>query len=547
MDSGHVFAPTHLAVLPTSERTLFQRWDFLLILLIGVLILPALLVNLGDHTVIDDEGIRALVAFEMMESGDYIHTTMNGEAYYKKPPLYNWFLVGSFMFTGQINEWSTRLPTILFLLSFLVLIFFAVRRATQNNTTAFLVAALTLTSGRILFWDSFLGLIDIAFSLSIYGLFIWLYTHYQSRRWFAYFIGAWLIAAIAFLLKGLPAVVFLGLSILAHAGAQKEWKKLFHPGQFIGALLFAFIIGGYYYLRLEGSDPSTVFGTLFSESAQRTPTHHGIGKVLLHILSFPFEMTFHFLPWSLLLVFIFPLRSLFNRLDHPFLRFNLLMIAANIPIYWISPDVFPRYLLMFIPLFSLIGYTLYIKATEEYRRIFQNIFLGIAILIALVSWIPLVLPQTKDMDQILLKTLVLVTLTCIAAMAIFRRRDLLFLGLVLQLLTLRLAFDWMVIPDRIANDFGTLVREDAKRIGQHYQDKPLVYLDGVSGSPTTWFYISSCRGAITPVAQAPLSPGMAFITSKSTVLPEGALIKDTLHIRHSDDKFVLVCEMPTAN
>ncbi len=531
----------------TIHQPVSRRWEFILLLLIGALALPALLINLGDHTFIDDEGIRSLVAFEMMESGDYVHTTMNGEAYFKKPPLYNWILVAAFTVTGTIDEWAARLPTVFFLLSFLALTFYAIRRATGDSTMAFLVAALTLTSGRILFWDSFLGLIDMAFSMTIYGLFIWLYFQYQTRRWFAYFVGAWLIAAIAFLLKGLPAVVFLGLSMTAHLLSLKQWKKLFHPGQFLGAVLFFLIIGGYYWLRLEGADPSTVFGTLFTESAQRTPTHHGIGSVFLHILTFPFEMTYHFLPWSLLLLFIFPLRSLYSRLDHPFIRFNLLMIAANIPIYWISPDVFPRYLLMFVPLFSLIGYRLYSTASSRPRKVFYTAMASVSVLIALASWAPLVLPQTRDMDNTMARTVLLVVLSVFAALAILRQRELLLLGLVLQLLTLRLAFDWFVIPDRIANDFGTEVREDAIRIGHQYKNKPLVYLDGISGSPTTWFYLSSVRGAITPLVQSPPTPGMAFIAPRYTILPPGVVIRDSMHIRHSDERFVIICEMPISN
>ncbi len=534
--------------MPTPDlHPVSRRWEFTLLFLIGALTLPALLINLGDHTFIDDEGIRSLVAFEMMESGDYIHTTMNDEAYYKKPPLYNWVLVAAFTITGSVNEWSARLPTVLFLLTFLVLIFFAIRRATGDTTMAFVVAALTLTSGRILFWDSFLGLIDMAFSMTIFGLFLWLYFRYRSRQWFAYFIGAWLIAAIAFLLKGLPAVVFLGLSITAHLLSEKQWKKLFHPGQFMGAVLFLLLVGGYYWLRLEGADPETVFGTLFTESAQRTPTHHGIGKVLLHILTFPFEMTYHFLPWSLLLLFLFPIRSLWTRLEHPFVRFNLLMIAANIPIYWISPDVFPRYLLMFVPMFSLIGYVLYTTASDRPRRLFYALLATVAVLISLASWTPLILEQTRDMAHVLPKTLLLMGLTIIPAVAVLRRRDLLLCGLVVQLLTLRLAFDWFVIPDRIANDFGTEVREDARRIGHRYKDRPLVYLDEALASPTTWFYLSTARGKITPVAPSPPAPGQAFIVPRYTNLPPGVIITDTMHIRHVDDRFVLICEMPVSN
>ncbi|MCF8239015.1 MAG: glycosyltransferase family 39 protein [Saprospiraceae bacterium] len=531
----------------TNHYPVSRRWAFLLLLCIGALTLPALLINLGDHTFIDDEGIRSLVAFEMMESGDYIQTTMNGEAYFKKPPLYNWILAAAFKLKGSVDEWAARIPTVFFLLSFLALIFYAIRKTTGDVTMAFLVAALTLTSGRILFWDSFLGLIDMSFSLTIYGLFVWMYVQYEHKRWFAYFVGAWLIAAIAFLLKGLPAVVFLGLSMTAHLWSQKEWKKLFHPGQFIGGALFLLIVGGYYWLRLEGADPTTVFGTLFTESAQRTPTHHGIGKVLLHLLTFPFEMTYHFLPWSLLLLFLFPLRSLVSRLNHPFVRFNVVMIAANIPIYWISPDVFPRYLLMFVPLFSLVGYQLFTTASLRPKKVFYAFFAGVAILIALASWTPLILPQTRDMAHVLPRTFLLIAFTVLAAIAILRQKDLLLCGLIVQLLTLRLAFDWFVIPDRIANDYGTEVRNDARRIGHAYQNKPLVYLDDITGSPTTWFYLSTARGQITPLAPSPPTPGVAFIVPRFTVLPPGVVIRDSMHIRHMDDRFVLICELPISN
>lgn len=521
-----------------------RRWEFILLVLIGALVLPAFLVNLGDHTMIDDEGIRSLVAFEMMESGDYIHTTMNGEAYFKKPPLYNWILVTSFWLTGRIDEWTTRLPTVFFLFSFAFLIFSTIRTHMQDTTMAFLVAAMTLTSGRVLFWDSFLGLIDMAFSLTIYGLFIWLYHHRQVGRWWSYFIGAWLIAAVGFLLKGLPAVVFLGFSILAHLAYLKAWRKILHPGQFIGALLFLILVGGYYWLRLDGSDPATVFGTLYTESAQRTPTHHHFAKVIRHTLTFPLEMTYHFLPWSLLLLFIWPLGTVLKRLDHPFLRFNLLMIAANLPVYWISPDVYPRYLMMFIPLFAVMGYVLYIRSSERARRFLWYLLGGIALLIALTSWLPLLLPQTKDTPGLIMKVALLMTLTSFAAVSILRRQNLLLCGLVLQLLTLRLAFDWFVIPDRIKNDFGTIVRDDARRIGSRFQDAELVYLDQIVGSPTTWFYLNTTRQAITPLKARPLDPGQPFIAARTADLPADCVVLDTMHIRHGDRDFVWIAQWP---
>ncbi|MEL7375863.1 MAG: glycosyl transferase, partial [Bacteroidota bacterium] len=69
------------------------RW---LIIIFGLLLLPALLWNLGIMVFIDDEAIRALVAQEMIWSGDYLVPTMHGDPYLNKPPLWNWILTLSF-------------------------------------------------------------------------------------------------------------------------------------------------------------------------------------------------------------------------------------------------------------------------------------------------------------------------------------------------------------------------------------------------------------------------------------------------------------------
>ncbi len=57
-----------------------------------------------------EEPRRALVAMEMMYSGDYIHTTIHGAAYYNKPPLFNWLVVAGwfayFHYTESRKYWT---------------------------------------------------------------------------------------------------------------------------------------------------------------------------------------------------------------------------------------------------------------------------------------------------------------------------------------------------------------------------------------------------------------------------------------------------------
>lgn len=520
-----------------SERS-GVLWHRALLFLTGLLVLPALFINLGAQAFIDDEGIRSLVAFEMLESGNYIQTTINGEAYFKKPPLYNWILATVFTLTGTINEWTARAPTVLFLLLFCLLIYRGVQRATADRELALGGALLTLTCGRILFWDSFLGLIDMAFSTLIFGLFLWLYFTHVRGRMYAYFVGSWLLAVAAFLLKGLPGLVFQLLTTTGHLLWHRQWRRLFHPGQFLGGGLFLLIIGTYYYLLLQGADAERVFSTLFTESAQRTPTHHAWGKVFRHVLAFPLAMTYHFLPWSLLLVFLWPLSTLMERLRHPFMAFLVLAFAVNIPVYWISPQVYPRYLLMLAPLVFTVGYALYRQtpATALHRRVWEGLFLGVGSLLALGAWSPPFIARVGHTAWLWPKTLALGLLMGFAALAMWRYRRLLLYALVVQLLTLRLAFDWFVIPDRVVEDTATHARADARRIGEAYRDQPLYLLGHDPLETTSSFYLATSRGAITRVWREDPLPGVAYLIHGDEQTRSGYEVIDTMRVRHFHDR-----------
>lgn len=521
-----------------------------LLILGALLVLPALLVNLGEQSLIGDEGIRSLVAFEMLESGDFIQPTLNGENYYKKPPLYNWILAAVFTLAGRADEWTARIPTVLFLLLLVALVFRTVRRAMGDRDLALLGAAMTLTCGRILFWDSFLGLIDMAFSALVFGLFAWLWHCSRREDWRGYFLGSWLLTAAAFLLKGLPGLVFQVLSVGGHLVLTGRWRRLFHPMQFAGAALFLLLTGSYYYLLLKDVPPDRVFGTMFRESAMRTPVDHGLWKTLGHIPMFPLEMTYHFLPWSLLLLFVFPLRGLKERLSDPFLRFLALMFAVNIPVYWLSPGVHPRYILMLAPLVFLIGYALYRQSPETawHRRFVEGLFRFLLAALPPLSLAPLFLPQTAAAPWLWLKVAALLVLTSAVSAFSWGRKHLLFLAIAVQLLVVRLGFDWFVIPDRVAMDSLSPAREDARRVGAAYIGRELYHLDTAALETPGCFYLSTARGEITTVWRDAPRPGVGYLMAGDTVAAPGYRVLDTLRVRRCGDcpPHFLLIEYPEA-
>ena len=246
-------------------------------------------------TFIDDEGIRSLVALEMKLSGNYITPTLHSEFYYKKPPLYNWIILLSFQLTGVVNEFTARLPTIICLLGYAATVYYFFRQH-YNANIAFINAFALITCGRILFWDSMLGLIDIGFAWVMFMLFMTVYHQYAKGRYWSLFLISYLLMAIGFMLKGLPAIVVQGFTLLAFFIYHKQFKKLFTIPHLAGGLLALFLLGVYYFIYHQHNSLQDVFTTLVSESSKRTAVEFGIRKTIIHLFTFPFEMVYHFLP-----------------------------------------------------------------------------------------------------------------------------------------------------------------------------------------------------------------------------------------------------------
>ncbi|MCD4735143.1 MAG: glycosyltransferase family 39 protein, partial [Bacteroidales bacterium] len=219
-----------------------ENHNWVLYALFLILLVPALLINLGYLPLIfpSDEPRRALVALEMMISDNYITPTLNGEFYYNKPPLYNWIIAGFYQMSGSCSEFALRLPVTIALVLFGITIFLFHRRR-FGTIHAFTVAAIFITCGRILFYDSFIGLIDICYSWIVYLNFMVIYLYYDKGNLWKLFIYSYLLTLAGFLMKGLPSVVFQGFTLLAFFTYNKKFRILFNYRHFAG--VFVFLLG----------------------------------------------------------------------------------------------------------------------------------------------------------------------------------------------------------------------------------------------------------------------------------------------------------------
>ncbi|MEM9527697.1 MAG: hypothetical protein AAGA31_13875 [Bacteroidota bacterium] len=504
--------------------------------LAALLLLPAaLLINLGIMVFIDDEAIRSLVAQEMLWSGNYLAPTMHGDAYLNKPPLWNWLLALSFALHGETSEWAARLPTVLGLLGFAVTTYYFSRKH-FSGYLAGLHALTVITCGRMLFWDSMLALIDVTFSWVVYTQIMLLYEHGRKGQWWWAFAWSYALTAVGFMLKGLPAIVFQGLSVFAILGWTRSWKRFVYPSHLISGLTCVAVLALYYWQYSYYVDLERVFVRLFEESGKRTAAAHGFGESIQHIFAFPFEMSYHFLPWTLLMVYLFQRGSWASLKKNDFAAFCLVAFLVNIPIYWLSPNVYPRYLLMLFPLFF--GSLLWLHKTHKQSRSrsfrgLRYLLLGLMTLCAVVTpFVPLI-PDTEIVSGPWGKSLLLGAAAGAVCVLAWRSERNLLLLFALFLLILRIGFNLFVLPPRAAGDErGIAVRDSAVRIMEdHRQDSVAIYGWSLI-EPATGYYLTRARGHVVPRQWANFDRETVYLLSPLQYPELEVEATDSLYLRH---------------
>lgn len=479
-----------------------------------LLALPAFLVNLGTIAFIGDEGIRTLVAFEMHRSGNAIVPTLNGELYFNKPPLYNWMILGMAGLFGEFGEWPSRMTTLLCLAGFALAVAAFTRRHLDARQ-ALIQAAMVLTSGRILLWDSMLGLIDIGFSAVVFVNFMLLYTLGQRQRWTVLWPASYFLFALAFLLKGLPAIVFQAISVAVTLTFFRAWRhQLFSRAHLLGCLAGLLPLLLYYVSYALHVDLRQVFAILLDQSMQRTPTHHSAWETVAHLFTFPVEQLYHFLPWSLLLPLVFHQKFRKMLRENSFIRFCLWMLAANLPVYWISAQVYPRYLLMFVPLFNLIGICILAKADAfRWQAAYRWTFLVLS-LVALGT--TLLAPIVDARVMTIAGWPVWLALGAaglgLSSIALYHDHRRTFLWMAFTLLLVRIVFDLVVLPLRAVDYRENSCREDCRRAAAAHAGIPwYIYGDTYPGEVARC-YSSLYTGRIIPyVREAKDTTGLYLV------------------------------------
>ena len=481
--------------------------------LLCLLILPpALLINLGLLPLIADEPIRALVALELKLTGNLFVSTLQGEYYFNKPPLFNWLLLGFFRLFGVVDEWVIRLPTVVALLGMgSSLCYFVGRRLGWQLGGA--AALAFVTSGRMLFYDSGLGLIDTLHALVTYLGFVAVFELGERRRWAALFVVSYAVTAVGFLLKGLPSFVFQGAALVVYfGGVAGQWRRLLTGAHALGLGVLAALVGGYFAVYSHFHPLREYLATLLDQSTQRTVAAHAWRESLLHLVKFPFDFFSDFLPWTLLgLCLARPGWRQVLR-EQPFLRFNALLFAALTPVFWLSPGTIPRYLFVLTPLGFTVAVYFYQQFWAERRwphRLVDGVLLAALALVSLSLWYVPFLAQAAQQPGVVWKSALAALALAGCTLAFWRlpAQRLLWLGLFL--LVMRVAFNWFVLPARLLTRDETPYRTAALRVAAIAGHAPIYKLEDTHLDNDEAFYITRGTGHVvyaSTSAQLPAAP-----------------------------------------
>jgi hypothetical protein len=245
---------------------------------------------------------------------------------------------------------------------------------------------------------------------------------------------------------------------------------------------------------------SKLLGIIFDESAKRTFVEHGLGKTVLHLFTFPFETLYHFLPWTLLVVYLFRKNALAQIRANRFITWNALVLVTTILPYWVSVEVYARYLLMQVPLMFTVLVFLHQKNKEEGTALVRWVEGAFQVLcwgMLAASFAPLFVEGFAQQPNLYPKVAFLAISTALLLWCYRNWQAQRMLVFAVVLLVGRMGFNWFIVPNRLHIDFNNEVRQTTLAALEIIGDKPVhIYKNSMGVQPVTGYYFTRATGSI---------------------------------------------------
>ncbi len=348
----------------------------------AVLLLLPLLLGLGAAPLFDvDEGAFSQATRELLSSGDWLHTTLNGEARFDKPIGVYWLQALSVWVFG-LNEFALRLPSALsgWILALACAQFTAQRMGLLAGAAAGVI--LVSAAGFQLIFraataDALLNLLIVLTALDVWR-FVETGGRMPLRR-------AYLWVGLGLLVKGPVAILVPAATFVLWCIASKRWDRLrasvSDPSAW--ALLLA-VAAPWYIYALNRHGMAFVDGFFLRHNLQR---FSGVleghsGSLLYYVLALPVLS----MPWTPLVVAAMAQCPQWWR--DSLGRYLMVWAAFVLVFFSLSGTKLPHYMLYgFAPLAVLAAYLLSRSSQTLRGWSWAGLFLWIAFMAALPVWV----------------------------------------------------------------------------------------------------------------------------------------------------------------
>jgi len=471
---------------------------------IAVMLIPALLINLGIVPLYVEEPRRATVALEMLLRNNWLAPTINGDYYYLKPPFFNWILASAYYLTGNQSEFITRMPTVISLALFGLLIFWSGKKYVSTSFGA-LSSLLFVTASGNLFFNSLLAEIDMFYSLVTYLSMISLFHLHQQKKYLLLFLSVYLLGAVGILTKGFPSLVFTGLSLLVFFIVKKDIRKLFSWQHVAGISLFLLITSGYFLAYSIDGDEIKYLLSLSVESGKRI-SGDTFWDYLGHMIFYPFDTLANLLPASILIIFILRKSFLKDIRRNSFLKFALLMLAVHFPVYWLPPGGKQRYIIMLYPFIIQIFtyfFLLYYEKEKNKFRFFPLLITGVIVIGTLACLVPLV--SGKMSFIMALWPVCIGAFLLMGGVLVFhiKKPEFSMISLLISVIILKIVFGFTVLPVRAIEGRAPENKDAALKIAEIVGNSKVCILPTTYLPMQTTYYFEKQQQRILPLCPCP--------------------------------------------
>ena len=199
--------------------------------------------TLSDRPLNNHECFVSVTAREMLENNEWIMPTFNGELRLQKTPLSYWIVAGLAKITGNVDEFTTRLPSAVFGLFSVIAILYFVNQWLTFRAAALAAAVWATSSGYIRYSHNARPEMLMTFFILLCFLSFYSAVSATNRnRQIAYMIIFWISFGLANLAKGPAPLPLVLVPLFFYVAVFRQWKQVPKLLPVTGIIIFLAIV-----------------------------------------------------------------------------------------------------------------------------------------------------------------------------------------------------------------------------------------------------------------------------------------------------------------